>query len=151
MFIERLAVKGFRSLADVVWEPGKLNVLIGPNGGGKTNLLKVVRLLKASALGQLGKFVQREGGMQPMVWDGSSKGIEIECKNELGGVMGNYVLALGQLGQSYSIQREQLVAAEGPADGENLLERKGRRASAAKDQGERQAIPPKELNSNETV
>lgn len=64
MFIERLAVKGFRSLADVVWEPGKLNVLIGPNGGGKTNLLKVIRLLKASAAGKLGEFVRREGGMR---------------------------------------------------------------------------------------
>src|SRR5713101_8161752 len=109
MFIERLAVKGFRSLADVVWEPGKLNVLIGPNGGGKTNLLKVVRLLKASAAGQLGKFVQREGGMQPMVWDGSAKTIEIECQNRTSDDPLKYTLRLRRMGASYSIQLEQLV------------------------------------------
>src|SRR5258706_16213817 len=103
MFIERLAVKGFRSLADVVWEPGKLNVLIGPNGGGKTNLLKVVRLLKASAAGQLGKFVQREGGMQPMVWDGTAKAVEIECRNTFFGDPSKYALALARTGASYII------------------------------------------------
>jgi predicted ATPase len=150
MFIERLAVKGFRSLADVMWEPGKLNVLIGPNGGGKTNLLKVVRLLKASALGQLGKFVQREGGMQPMVWDGSAGAIEIECKNKSTLFLGSYglVLHLGYIGPTYFIQHERLLLVE---QGKNLLERKESRAYALTDDERYQELPLKELNSDETL
>jgi predicted ATPase len=105
MFIERLAVKGFRSLADVVWEPGKLNVLIGPNGGGKTNLLKVVRLLKASYAGQLGKFIQHEGGMSSIVWDGQATAIEIESKNLfMGDEKADYSLLLGK-GRFFILRR----------------------------------------------
>jgi predicted ATPase len=82
MHITRLAVKGFRSLKDVVWTPGKLNVLIGPNGGGKTNLLKALEMLSASAQGELSRYVQREGGMEPLVWDGGANRIEVDCECE---------------------------------------------------------------------
>ncbi len=58
-------------------------VLIGPNGGGKTNLLKVVRLLKASAEGKLGDFIQHEGGMATIVWDGQATAIEIEAHGKI--------------------------------------------------------------------
>jgi predicted ATPase len=146
MFIERLAVKGFRSLADVVWEPGKLNVLIGPNGGGKTNLLKVVRLLKASAAGKLGKFVQREGGMQPMVWDGSAGAIEIECKSRLN----DYTIVLDRIGTAYAIKHEQLSHQHGGLAHPNLFERIG--ASASFWAGvERTNVAIPELNSTETL
>ncbi len=36
-----LSVDGFRSLRHIEnWQPGVLNVLIGPNGTGKSNLLR---------------------------------------------------------------------------------------------------------------
>ena len=37
--IDRLTIKGFKSLQDVDLELGRLNVLIGPNGTGKSNLV----------------------------------------------------------------------------------------------------------------
>jgi predicted ATPase len=152
MFIERLAVKGFRSLAEVVWEPGKLNVLIGPNGGGKTNLLKVIRLLKASAAGQLGEFVRREGGMQPIVWDGSAKAVEIEFKDKIIEPGFDYSLVLEQLGASYSIKHEQLVWHESDTTDANLLKRHRKNASVLDDDdGERRKISNSELRPNETV
>jgi AAA15 family ATPase/GTPase len=40
MKILRLTVEGFRSLADVEWKPGDLNVVIGPNTSGRSNLLR---------------------------------------------------------------------------------------------------------------
>ena len=39
--IDKLTIKGFKSLQDVTLELGKLNVLIGPNGAGKSNLVIV--------------------------------------------------------------------------------------------------------------
>ncbi|NQT21588.1 MAG: AAA family ATPase, partial [Planctomycetes bacterium] len=55
--------EGFRSLRDVTWEPGDLNVLIGPNAGGKSNLLRILELLSISVQHGLSKHIQKEGGM----------------------------------------------------------------------------------------
>ena len=50
MKLLKLHIENFRSLRNVTWEPGDLNVLIGPNAGGKSNLLKAIDLL--GCLGQ---------------------------------------------------------------------------------------------------
>ncbi|MDE2636344.1 MAG: AAA family ATPase [Chloroflexota bacterium] len=44
--IDKLTIKGFKSLQDVEIELGKLNVLIGPNGGGKSNLISYFEMLR---------------------------------------------------------------------------------------------------------
>ena len=80
MKIENLRVRGFRSLADVEWEPGDLNVIIGPNASGKSNVLRILEMLANSARGKLGDYVQTEGGMQPLVWDGRSNAITVAVK-----------------------------------------------------------------------
>lgn len=151
MFIERLAVKGFRSLADVVWEPGKLNVLIGPNGGGKTNLLKVIRLLKASAAGQLGDFIQHEGGMQSVVWDGSAKAVEIEFNDKSDGFRHDYKLVLASIGAAYLIKHERLILHESDITDVKLLERGTIDASILDDDGAHRRIPASQLKRHETV
>ena len=77
MKILRLEITGFRSLREVSWEPGDLNLLIGPNGSGKSNLLGVLDLLVCSAAGRLGRYVQQEGGMEPLLWDGRADAMRI--------------------------------------------------------------------------
>jgi len=67
--LEEIQIEGFRSLKSVTWKPGKLNVLIGPNGGGKSNLLRVLDLLRISASGGLKQAILRMGGMIPLLWD----------------------------------------------------------------------------------
>jgi predicted ATPase len=49
----RLAVRGYRRLSYVILPLGRLNVLIGANGVGKTSVLDVFDLLAASAKGHL--------------------------------------------------------------------------------------------------
>jgi len=73
MLIKELQIEGFRSLRSVTWKPGRLNVLIGPNGGGKSNLLRALELIRASATGSLSDAVIRMGGMAPLVWDGEAR------------------------------------------------------------------------------
>jgi len=68
--IQRIQIEGYRSLKDVTWTPGKLNVVIGPNASGKSNLLRALALLQRSALGKLPDDVRREGGMGAILWDG---------------------------------------------------------------------------------
>jgi predicted ATPase len=80
MKILRLDINGFRSLKDVSWTPGDLNVVIGPNATGKSNLLRILELISVSAQGRLGKYIQNSGGMEPLVWDGSLKGIQFSLK-----------------------------------------------------------------------
>jgi len=80
MKILRLNTKGFRSLKDISWEPEDLNVVIGPNATGKSNLLRMLELISVSAGGGLGKYVQKWGGMEPLVWDGSADQIDYSVK-----------------------------------------------------------------------
>ena len=75
MKITRLDIKGFRSLKDVTWQPGDLNLLIGANGAGKSNLLRFLELLSVSAKGGLGKYIQSLGGLNAIAWDGSANDI----------------------------------------------------------------------------
>src|SRR3954451_24881350 len=46
-----------------------LNVLIGPNGVGKSNLLELLSLLKSSA-GDLAREVREGGGIHDWLWKG---------------------------------------------------------------------------------
>ncbi|MDW7728885.1 MAG: AAA family ATPase [Bacillota bacterium] len=70
MKINRISIKGYRSLKEIDWEPGSLNVVIGPNGTGKSNLLRFFELLVAASKGNLSSYIQKAGGIKPLLWDG---------------------------------------------------------------------------------
>jgi len=69
MAIQQLSVFGFRSLKKVEWHPRLLNLLVGPNGGGKSNLIRCLELISQVAKAQLEKMVSHEGGIVPLLWD----------------------------------------------------------------------------------
>ena len=69
MAIQELRVFGFRSLKEVDWHPQRLNLLVGPNAGGKSNLIRCLELISHVAKGQLEKRVSDEGGIVPILWD----------------------------------------------------------------------------------
>ena len=114
MKIKQLDIEGFRSLKKVSWNPGDLNVVIGPNGTGKSNLLRFLDLISISAQGRLGRHIQSLGGMDPIVWDGTAVSIKFSIKTDpVGGEYGpeQYELDLGRLGSgsSYKIEKELLA------------------------------------------
>jgi len=51
--ITKITVDGFKSLAGFEIELGQVNVLIGANGSGKTNILEVIGVLGAAARGRV--------------------------------------------------------------------------------------------------
>ena len=121
MKLLNLKVEGFRSLRHVTWEPGDLNVLIGPNAGGKSNLLRILELLSISAQHGLSKHIQKEGGMGALVWDGRAEDICVriltapaEDDHELGRDNFAYGLRLDRIGTSagYTVGWEELGAGE---------------------------------------
>jgi len=86
MKIKQLDIKGFRSLKDVSWRPGDLNVVIGQNGTGKSNLLRMLELISASAEGRLSKYIETAGGINAILWDGVASSISFCLKVGTGDV-----------------------------------------------------------------
>ena len=108
MKIKQLDIAGFRSLKKVSWQPGDLNVVIGPNGTGKSNLLRALELLSASAQGNLSEHILSAGGMGAVLWDGKASSICINLK--MVDPDFEYGLKLARLGltSGYEIQHENL-------------------------------------------
>ena len=75
MKIQKLSIEGFRSLKKIEWTPGDLNVVIGQNASGKSNLIAALEMLSASARGRLSEYVISKGGMTSLVWDGQAQGV----------------------------------------------------------------------------
>lgn len=80
MKIIKISIDGFRSVKSQTWCPGDLNVLIGPNASGKSNVLRVLETLSVASRGGLGKLVQQEGGMDSLLWDGQVDHVELSIK-----------------------------------------------------------------------
>ncbi len=80
MKLIKLEVEGYRSLKTQSWCPGDLNVVIGPNASGKSNLLRVLEMLNVAAKGGLGEYVRQEGGMESIGWDGRTDKIRLRAK-----------------------------------------------------------------------
>lgn len=68
--IDRLAVAGYRSIRSLVLRLGALTVVTGPNGSGKTNLYRALKLIADTGDGQLIRSLAREGGFRSVLWAG---------------------------------------------------------------------------------
>jgi predicted ATPase len=73
LVIRTLAFAGYRSLRDVQLSVGRLTVITGGNGAGKSNVYRALRLLVDAAEGNLGRALAREGGMPSAMWAGGDR------------------------------------------------------------------------------
>ena len=135
-------MQGFRSLKDVTWEPGDLNVVIGPNASGKSNLLKLLEFIAASAQGQLYKYVQRSGGISQLIWDGRADTMRFTTRYLDADQSFVYDFRLVVIGSIYNILQERLSPSSHANDvtfvglDTPLLERlKGRAANVQRHDG----------------
>ncbi len=68
-------VSGYRSIRDVWLKLRPINVIVGPNGCGKSNLYRSMYLIHCAAKGQLAQVLAEEGGIESVTWAGKrSKG-----------------------------------------------------------------------------
>ncbi|NMO15604.1 AAA family ATPase [Pyxidicoccus fallax] len=65
--ITRIHVEGYRSLQRVDLEPGRVTVLIGANGAGKSNLLSLLRMVALMRTQSLRRYVGEAGGASALL------------------------------------------------------------------------------------
>lgn len=65
--IDKVHFKWFKSIEDVEFEPGRVNVLIGANGSGKSNLLEALGVLSAAISGRVDDEALLRRGVRPGV------------------------------------------------------------------------------------
>ncbi|HLJ53802.1 MAG TPA: AAA family ATPase, partial [Chthonomonadaceae bacterium] len=63
-----LAIANYRSLLDLTAPLGRLNVVTGANGSGKSNLYRALRLLAETAQEGVVRSIAREGGLASTMW-----------------------------------------------------------------------------------
>ncbi len=62
--LQHIRVKGFKSIANLKLPMENINILIGANGAGKTNLISLFTFLGNLSQGKLRNYVEREGGAE---------------------------------------------------------------------------------------
>lgn len=68
--LQKIWIRGYRSIVDVRLELGGVTVVTGPNGVGKTNLYRGIQMLAATTRTDFLRTVALEGGMGSMKWAG---------------------------------------------------------------------------------
>jgi len=115
--IQRLKLRNLLSygLEGVEVELLPLNVLIGPNASGKSNLIEAVGLLR-SAPRDLTMAVRQGGGIDEWLWKGGDPnpvamiGVTVQCPGSP--VALRYELSLGSLGQRTVVVDESVEAGD---------------------------------------
>ena len=62
--LHTLAVANYRSINSLILPLGRLNLITGANGSGKSNLYRALRLLAETAQGGMVNALAREGGLE---------------------------------------------------------------------------------------
>lgn len=82
MSIRSLNISGYRSIRQMSIELKRINVIVGPNGCGKSNLYRAVYLLAQAANGRLAETMVSEGGMPSLLWAGQRRKGPVRLKLE---------------------------------------------------------------------
>ena len=125
MLIKSLRIKGMLSFQDVSLDLRPLNVLIGPNASGKSNLIEIVALLQATSR-DLAGFIRESGGITAWPWKGDNRQtiqdhngyIEVILDVPVASMPLRYVLEIGERSQRLDIIQE-LLENERPYSGQN--------------------------------
>jgi predicted ATPase len=151
-------IEGYRSIRKLWTRLDVLNLVVGPNGSGKTNFHRALGLLVDAATGRLANAVANDGGMPSITWAGTrSPKDPVRVSVEVRFHDFTYALEMGlvaQPGQTMFL-RDPEVKAERIELAERrrrvtLLERKGPSAWLRDESGKRVTYPL-ELASSESV
>lgn len=80
--LQKIAIRGFKSIRELeALDLRPLNVLIGPNGGGKSNFIELLRMLSSIPRGHLQSFASTHGGPGNILFCGrNERSMSVEVK-----------------------------------------------------------------------
>jgi predicted ATPase len=76
--LRTLHLRGYRSLRDFRLSLGRITVVTGGNGVGKSNLYRALAMLQRMADGRFAEAVAQEGGMPSLLWAGERRKEELK-------------------------------------------------------------------------
>jgi predicted ATPase len=68
--LHTVAIRGYRSLRELIVPLARLNVVSGANGTGKSSVYRALRLLADCGRGEVIGSLAREGGLESVLWAG---------------------------------------------------------------------------------
>src|SRR5438105_3251307 len=82
--LEKLTIKNFKSIREQALELGRLNVFIGANGAGKSNLIEVFRFLREIVNQNLAGYTGMKGGADALLYFGRKRSPQMSFRLEFG-------------------------------------------------------------------
>jgi predicted ATPase len=70
IMISTVAIQGYRSIRELTLPLGRLSLITGANGSGKSSVYRSLRLLADAAMNSVVSSLAREGGLPSTVWAG---------------------------------------------------------------------------------
>jgi predicted ATPase len=80
--LKRIVINGFKSIKNIDIDLNSLNILIGANGAGKSNLVSFFKMLNEMMAGRLQQYVAQSGRASSLLHFGSKITPQIEAKLE---------------------------------------------------------------------
>jgi len=118
--LKKITIDGFKSFRHVEIELGRINVLIGANGSGKSNLLSFFDLLLAMINSHLKWYVLRNGLGHTFLHYGPRKTQEVSARIEFSSAAGemaySFRLGWGRHEDSLVLLEEATEQRQGPGD-----------------------------------
>ncbi|HBH29392.1 MAG TPA: recombinase RecF [Desulfofustis sp.] len=83
--LDKLTIRGFKSIRELEnFELKNLNVFVGANGAGKSNLISFFRMLQALIEGSLADYVRDSGGIGDLLYNGRKATQEMKFETRFG-------------------------------------------------------------------
>ncbi len=141
--LSTIAVRGYRSLREIVLPLGQLTTVTGANGSGKSSVYRALRLLADCGRGEVIGSLAREGGLQSARWAGAldpNKPVEIElgyAADDFGYAidLGLPIPAMSMFDRDPQIKTETVFAGSALRPASTLARRRGPLAEMRSDSG----------------
>ncbi len=116
--LRRVKVEGFKSIRQADVTLRDINVMIGANGAGKSNLVALFRMLRAAGTGELETYVARAGFASSLLHYGPSvtQEIAVELEFSIGSYGASFTYAAGDIlvfADETKVRAEGLAFTEG--------------------------------------
>ncbi|WP_200942807.1 AAA family ATPase [Rhizobium sp. Leaf384] len=92
--LDKIRIKGFRSIKDQTVALGPINILIGGNGSGKSNFIEAFKLLREISEGRLTEYVKRSGGADRILHFGTKETESLQFKAYFNDSVDQYEISL---------------------------------------------------------